>query len=90
MNDQPLIDPKNLPIWTTAGFTIALLALVLALIGLYRTNAVLVATQMQIISLNKKVAEQGKRLPPAPQAPVAAAPQARVPAAPQAPNPAVK
>lgn len=69
MNDKSIIDPQNLPTWTAAAFIVALLALVLALGGLYRTYMVFAATQLQLISLNKKVEDQGKRLAAVPQAP---------------------
>lgn len=74
MNDKPIIDPQNLPTFTAVGFIVALLALVLALIGLYRTNMVFAATQLQLIVLEQKVDAQGKRLAGSPQAPAPQAP----------------
>ena len=69
MNDKPMIDPQNLPIWTAAGFIVALLALVLAFIGLYRSNVVVLATQAEVLALDKKIQELGKPQPGAPQSP---------------------
>lgn len=74
MNQKHMIDPENLPTWTAAGFIVALLALVVAFVGLYRTNVVVLATQTQVFALNKKI-EDMKRQPPA-AAPAAAAPAA--------------
>jgi len=75
-NDKPIIDPANLPIWTASGFAVALLALVLAFVAVYRTNVVNVGTQLEILSLNKKIDAQ-RNAPPA----VAAPSQQAVPAA---------
>lgn len=60
MNGKSLIDPGNLQAWTLAAFVLALLALVAAIGGIYRTNTVAVATQVQLLSLNKKVEGQAK------------------------------
>lgn len=73
MNDKPIIDPQNLPTWTAVGFIIALLALVVALGGMYYTYIIFAVTQTQFIALEQKVDDQGKRLAGSPQAP---APQA--------------
>lgn len=72
MNDKPLIDPARLPMFTAVGFTLALLALVVAVIGIYRIHVVWVATQTEVILLNNKVEEYNKRAS-APVPPVAAA-----------------
>ncbi len=57
MSDKPLIESQNVPMWIVASFILALLALVTALAGLYRTNMVLLATQSQVMVLSKKVDE---------------------------------
>ena len=68
MNEKHLIDPENLPIWTAAGFIVALLALVIAFFGVHRTNVHVLATQTQVLVLSKKIQELSKAAPPAPQA----------------------
>jgi hypothetical protein len=55
MNDKPLIEVRNLPMWVVASFVLALLALVTAFAGLYRTNLVLFATQAQVMQLSKRI-----------------------------------
>lgn len=55
MNDKPLIESRNIPMWVVVSFILALLAMVTALVGLYRTNMVLLATQAQVMVLNKKI-----------------------------------
>ena len=77
MNGRSLIDPGNLQAWTLAAFVLALLALVAAMGGIYRTNTVAVATQVQLLALNKKVEGQAK-----PGGPAAVAAQPGAPAAP--------
>lgn len=46
-----------MPLWTAAGFILALLALVLAFVSMHRTNMVLLATQAQVMVLSKKIDE---------------------------------
>ena len=78
MNDKPLLDVQNMPMWIVASFILALIALFTAFAGLYRTNMVLLATQAQVMVLNKKI-DQSKApgataqlgAPAAPAAPVA-------------------
>lgn len=78
MNDKHLIDPQNLPTWTAAGFIVALLALVIAFVGFYRTNVVVLATQTQIFALNKKIEDLSRRTPaPAPAAAAVPAPASK-------------
>jgi len=55
MLDKPLLAPENHQTWTVAAFIIALLALVIALAGIYRINVTVMATQLQVLSLNQKV-----------------------------------
>lgn len=75
MTDKPLITPQNVPLWTAAGFIVALVALVVAFTGIYRTNMVLLTTQTQVMMLSKQIA-MAKSTAPTTQmgAPAAAAP----------------
>jgi Tfp pilus assembly protein PilN len=55
MHNQNIIDPKNLPLWTAAGFIVALVALIIALTGLYRSSTATVINQAHILLLNQKI-----------------------------------
>lgn len=55
MNDKPLIDPERMPLFTAVGFTIALLALVVALMAIYRTSIVAGGTQLEVLALSKRI-----------------------------------
>lgn len=68
MNEKHLIDPENLPLWTASAFVVALLALVIAFFGVYRTNMHVLATQTEVLLLSKKIQELSKAAPPVPQA----------------------
>lgn len=59
-----VIDPERHGIWIAAAFVIALLALILALIGLKQINELHLVTQTEILMLNKKV-EDGQAAAPA-------------------------
>ncbi len=50
-----VIDPENLGLVTAVTFVIALLALVVALAGLYRSSELAVITQGEVLLLNKKI-----------------------------------
>ncbi|MFA7350879.1 MAG: hypothetical protein WC009_08970 [Methylotenera sp.] len=50
-----IIEPERLGLWVAVTFVIALLALVVALIGLNRTNDLLYITQTEALLLNKKI-----------------------------------
>ena len=65
-----IIEPERMGLWTAAAFILALLALVMALAGVYRTNDMMAATQLQILTLNKKI-EGVKKEANATPAPVA-------------------
>jgi Tfp pilus assembly protein PilN len=71
-----IIEPERMGLWTAAAFILALLALVVALVGTYRTNGYLAATQIEMLMLNKKIeaASQQAAAAPAPVAEVAPAP----------------
>lgn len=77
MNEPHLIDPQNMPTWTAAGFIVALLALVVAFVGFYRTNVVVLATQTQIFALNKKIEDLSKRTATAPAVAAVPAPASK-------------
>ena len=55
MQNQNIIEPKNLPMWTAAGFIIALLAMTTAVTGLYQHSAAAVISQAQVLLLNQKI-----------------------------------
>ncbi len=63
-----IIEPERLGLWVAVTFVIALLALVVALIGLNRTNDLLYITQTEALLLNKKIenAKPTTSLPAAP------------------------
>lgn len=50
-----IIEPERLGLWTAVTFVIALLALVVALIGIYRSNDLMYITQTEALLLNKKI-----------------------------------
>ncbi len=55
MENQKIIEPKNLPMWTAASVIIALLALAMAVTDLYRSGAAAVITQAQVLVLSQKM-----------------------------------
>lgn len=83
MNGNPIIEPERHGLWITAGFIVALLALLLAGVALYRINYVTAAVQAQVVFLAEKMEQmkldQAKSAAPA-------QPQA-APAAPATPAP---
>ncbi len=50
-----IIEPERLGLWTAVTFVIALLALVIALIGLNRSSDLMYMTQAETLLLNKKI-----------------------------------
>jgi Tfp pilus assembly protein PilN len=62
MHDQNIIEPKNLPMWAAAGFIVALLALTIAVTGLYRSSASNVINQAQVLLLSQKIEVLNKQL----------------------------
>ena len=50
-----MIEPENLGLWTAVTFVIALLALVIALTALNRSNDLMYMTQAEVLLLNKKI-----------------------------------
>ena len=73
MAESKYISSENLPLWTMAAFIVALLALLLGAIGIYRTTVVLYGTQLEVIALNKKI----EALKAAPAQPAVAANEAQ-------------
>lgn len=55
MSDRQLIAPERQGLWTFAAFVVAVLALALAALSIYRTNVVLYGTQVEVLALNKKI-----------------------------------
>jgi hypothetical protein len=49
------IDPETMGTWVAVGFVLALLALVAAFVAIFRVNAVLYGTQIEVLGLNKKI-----------------------------------
>lgn len=66
-----MIEPERFSLWIAATFVIALLALVIALVGLNRSRDLLYMTQMEVLLLNKKI----EHVHPSVVAPVAPAQQ---------------
>ncbi len=50
-----LLTPDHHQLWTVVGFILAILALVLSMVGLYRISMATVISQAQIIMLNQKI-----------------------------------
>ncbi len=65
-----IIEPERMGLWTAAAFIIALLALVVALVGMNRTNDMMAATQLEILMLNKKIMDAKKETNAMPSASV--------------------
>jgi hypothetical protein len=77
-----IIEPERQGLWIAVTFIIALLALVVALVGISRINNTVVATQLEVLVLNQRIAAlQANKDTPAPASVAPAAPEA--PAAPQ-------
>lgn len=72
-----VIEPERLGLWVAATFVIALLALVVALIGIHRNTELAVVTQSEVMMLNKKIeqAHPEAAAPAAESAPAAEAAQ---------------
>lgn len=67
--EKHIIEPERLGLWTAVAFIIALLALVMSLVGLYRTSDQMSVTQLELLVLNKKIDDlkQSKSAPAAVQ-----------------------
>ena len=68
-----IIDPERIGLWVAATFVLALLAFVVALIGLHRINQSAYLTQGEVLILNKKIEglKAGSHAPAADTAPKA-------------------
>jgi hypothetical protein len=76
MNANMFIEPERQGLWITAGFIVALVALVMSSVALYQLKVVVLGTQTEVLMLNKKIeqmkTDQAKAAPaaqPAPPAP---------------------
>ena len=61
MDIKPSIDPENISMWIVSSVCIGLLALILGGIVLYELRATTLMTQGELLILNKKIDEVGKR-----------------------------
>ena len=50
-----IIEPENLGLWAAAAFFLALVALVMSFVNLYRANEMMALTQMEIVMLHNKM-----------------------------------
>lgn len=72
-DEKHIIEPQRLGLWVAVTFVLALLALVVALVDMSRTNKALVITQAEILLLHKRIqALQKDVMPPTEQAKPAA------------------
>lgn len=54
-----IIAPENMGLWTAAAFILALLALVVSFVNLYRSGEMMALTQAEILMLNHKIGGAG-------------------------------
>lgn len=54
-----IIEPANMGLWAAAAFILALLALVISFVNLYRTSEMMTLTQAEILMLNHKIGGTG-------------------------------
>ena len=78
MPDNHIIEPERVGLWAAVAFIIALLALVVSLVGMYRSSDQMSLTQLEILTLNKKIETLQKER----SAPVAMPAPAAMPAMP--------
>lgn len=73
-----IIETERLGLWVASTFIVALLAVVLALISLIRSNDLMYMTQAEVLLLNKKIegAKSGATMPTLPASPEASVNQA--------------
>ena len=62
MHNQNIIEPKNLPMWTAAGFIVALLAMGMSMTVLYRSTAAAMINQAHVLLLNQKIDALAKQV----------------------------
>lgn len=86
MEISHIIEPERQGLWIAAGFIVALLALVVGAVAIYRINVVMVATQTEVLFLSNKIEElksgQGTQGAATPQQAAPAAAPTPAPAAP--------
>lgn len=71
--DKPIIEPERAGIWAAGAFVLALVAFVMAFAGIYRSNYMVAATQLEVLALNNKIEKLRKtNSAPAPAAMVPA------------------
>ena len=58
-----MIELENLELWTAVTFVIDLLALVMALTALNRSNDLMYMTQAEVLLLNKKIQDANPSAP---------------------------
>jgi hypothetical protein len=58
--DKPIIEPERAGLWAAAAFTLALVAFVMAFVGIYRGDHMIAATQLEILALNQKIENSRK------------------------------
>lgn len=66
-----IIEPERIGLWVAASFILALLALVVAIVGIQRNAELAVMTQSEVMMLNQKIVEAQPA--PAVEAPAAEA-----------------
>ena len=78
MEISHIIEPERQGLWIAVGFIVALLALVVSAVAIYRINVVTIGTQTEVLFLNKKIeqlkSDQAKQSPAMPQQAAPAAP----------------
>jgi hypothetical protein len=55
VENHNIIEAQNIPLWTAAGLIVSMLALAMAVTGLYRNSAAALMTQAQVLMLNQKI-----------------------------------
>ena len=60
MDLKHIIEPERHGLWIAVAFILALLALVVAIIGIQRSNELAYVTQAEMLILNNKVVGGGK------------------------------
>lgn len=63
-DEKHIIEPQRLGLWVAVTFILALLALVVTLVDMNRTNKALVLTQAEILLLHKRIQALQKDVTP--------------------------
>lgn len=77
MEIKHIIEPERIGLWVAVTFILALLALVVGILAINRANETAMATQMQVLMLNKKIENAKQQTPAAPAMAQEAAPAAK-------------